>query len=110
MDTQSGSSQPRSLMKLVFGLGLASVLLLLLAVIAGWLIPSVGIVDFLPLAMLTGLISVIIWLSMRNRHTVTASREKRLGRIGFILGCCGLGIAILIRLLVFVFFLPWLNR
>jgi len=57
MDTQSGSSNQRPLMKLVFWLGLASVIIVLLGVIAGWLIP-----------------------------------------------------AMLIRLLVFVFFLPWLNR
>lgn len=56
MDTQSGSSNQRPLMKLIFWLGLASVIIVLLGVIAGWLIP-----------------------------------------------------AILIRLLVFVFFLPWLN-
>lgn len=109
MDTQSGSSNQRSLMKLVFWLGLASVIIVLLGVIAGWLIPAIGMADFLPLAMLSGLASVVIWLSMRTRRRTASPQDQRMGRAGFILGCFGLGISVLMRLLIFIFFLPWLN-
>lgn len=90
-------------------LGIAGLVSVPAALVFGFIVEQIGIVSILrsvsvPLCMAAAAIGLIV----TNRVGESNEVAKKNGRLGLLLGLAGLGIAVLIMVLVMLFFLPLL--
>ena len=90
-------------------LGLASLVVLLASVVLGFLVDSLGIVSFFGVVALLAGAAIVCAVLAGNKITAAKLPGRRTAQTGLILGIVTLLLTIFLRILVFLFFIPWLG-
>jgi hypothetical protein len=107
-DVKSNKRVPKiAATSMYFGIG--SLLVLLLSMMLGFLIESIGIVSFFGVVSVLGLVAIVCGIMARTKISKEKLSGKLTANIGLILGVIALFLTIFLRIAIFLFFIPWLG-
>jgi len=89
-------------------LGPLSLLVLFSGMIAGLVLNAIGMTSFITPAIFLGAGAVICGVIAQNEISPDDKPSLKMTRIGIIIGAVAILLAILIRVVIFIFFIPWL--
>ncbi len=107
-NNQNRSSSTISIVSLV--LGLAALLLLVAGVFLGFLVEAIGITSLISPTIVLGVLAVVCAIMYKNQDSDSDKSPSaiRMANAGLITGVIALLLAVLLRVAVFIFFIPWL--
>lgn len=105
---QSETQKPKTAVASLV-LGIISLVVLAASVPLGIYIESMGIVSFFNYVTLLALAAIICGIIARGKSAAKNLPVKRTATAGLILGVISLSLTILIRIAIFLFFIPWLG-
>lgn len=89
-------------------LGTASVIIIMAGVVIGVSIEAVGITSFITPTILLGCFAVVCGVMGKDRIPAENIKALKMAKIGLITGAVAVLAAALLRVAVFIFFIPWL--
>lgn len=106
---QNDKSTPKSAIVSLY-LGIASIFVLLLSIVLGFLVESIGIVSFFNVVFVLALAAIVCGIIARQKITTEKFPGIRTANTGLILGLIAMFLSVFLRFAVFLFFIPWLGR
>lgn len=110
MDQQKFMTSPKKLSWLSFVLGLLAWVVLVVGILVGIFVEAVGITSFFTPVMLIGLLGAYFGIQARNLLDYESSLFSRRAKQGIYLGVGALMTTLVLRVLVFLFFILWLKQ
>jgi amino acid permease len=90
-------------------LGIGSLVVLGASVAVGFLVESIGIVNFFGVVTVLALAAIICGIMARKKSITEKLPGKRAATIGLIFGGISLFLTIFLIIAIFLFFIPWLG-
>ena len=90
-------------------LGIGSLVAFLASILFGFLVESIGIVDFFGVVFALAAAAIVCGIIARNKIAAEKRSGKRTAMIGLILGGIALFLTFVTRVAIFLFFIPWLG-
>jgi len=90
-------------------LGIGSLVAFLASIVLGFLVESIGIVSFLGIVSVFALAAIICGIIAHKKIAANKLPGKRAANTGLILGGIALFLTFILRIAIFLFFIPWLG-
>ena len=96
--------------KISLYLGIISAFLLIISILIGIFVESIGIVSFFGTITFVAAASIICGLIDRKKIIDEKTSGKQTAKIGILLGVIIIGLIFILRISIFIFFIPWLGN
>lgn len=106
--TQSDKRTPKIATAALY-LGIVSLIVLLVSIVLGFLVESIGIVSFFGVVSVLALAAIVCGIMARKKIATENLPGKHVANTGLIVGGIALLLVILLRIAIFLFFIPWLG-
>ena len=98
-----------SLAKVSFYMGISSLLVLLASIVIGLTVESIGMVSFFGFVSVLGLAAIVCGFMAKNQLAQEHANGLKEAKLGLIFGAIALSLTIILRISIFVYFIPWLG-
>jgi hypothetical protein len=89
--------------------GMSSLIALLISFVLGILVESIGIVSFFGLIFVLAVAAIVCGAIAKSKIGKEKSPGKRIATTGLVFGLIALFLTFLLRIAIFMFFIPWLG-